>query len=244
MTAIVLLDSAAHSGPPLVATEGLTLFEIGPGVHQLRIQPQNEIPADGSWVFCLGTDHDDVSPEDFAIGDRIRIHQLIGIDAATDLLQITGRFRQPAGLPIRETITPAITATRQARTAQPDLSFIETATDFFNATTHSHRIARLLGAGITNGDYEISWVESATKAHLVGHPLSAVGGPTAVTSGFLRGAHWMAKVLIDDELQFSFDAGQDGGKERDLRLPLLTANVSKIVGTFEVAYEFELVETP
>lgn len=244
MSLLVLLDSAAHSGPPSVTAKGLTLFEVGPGVHQLRIQPDNEIPADGDWVFCLGTDNDDATPENFAIGDRIRLHQEIAIDAATDLMQIRGRFRQPANLPIRETIAPAVTTTRITRGASPDLSFIETATDFFVAAQHNNRIIRLEGAGITNDDYTVFWVESATKALLVGHPLAAAGGPTAVTTAFLRGAHWKAKVLIDDVPVFEFDVGQDGGKERDLRLPDLTANVSKLVGTFEIAYELQLVETP
>ena len=244
MSALVLLDSAAHFAPLPVTAKGLTLFEIGPGVHQLRIQPSNEIPADGDYVFCLGTDNDDAAPDDFAIGDRIRLSQLVDVDSATDFLVITGRFRQPASLPIRETITPAITVTRQARGASPDLSFIETATDFFSASAHNNRIANLTGASITDGDYEIFWVESPTKAHLVGHPLAAVGGPTAVTAGFLRGAHWRARVLLDNAQMFAFDVGQDGGKERDLRLPNLTANVSKLVGAFEIQYEFELVETP
>jgi hypothetical protein len=209
------------------------------------------------YAFCLGSDLSLPPPENYAIGDKVSILQDVALTANTKLIRIQGRFRQPEGLPVREALPSSPTSstvTRHDRIGVDDVTEITSPTNLFSSAD-DFRSVYITGAGVVAGTYRIFkggykynsgtglYSADAKYAILFGNdPLAAPGGPTNIT-GYMLGAHWKAKVILDDNVVFSFEPGRDGLKERDLLLPDLSINVNKYTVSVPIKYELELVET-
>lgn len=196
---------------------------------------------DGSHVMCLGSDLLLPSVEDYKIGDYVSVSQTINVSAPTKLITIQGRFRQPASLPIRETLPVGAEVEHVDRPVVANLGLLTTTAPFFNPT-HMLRSVFLSGAGIVDGVYRILEVRNTMQAVLNGLPNPIASTSEAVT-GYIQGAHWALNVILDGVTVFSLDPGYDGGKKRDWVLPDLSVNVSKFTGNAVLKYELRLVET-
>lgn len=305
---------------------------------------------DGKFLFCLGDDRLLPPAELYSINDVVRIEQLLTIPVGIRYLRIQSRFRQPAGMPVKEPLPIGTTVSRSERkqlttiqgvnigdgeffvlddganpavtfefdkngsvvpsailrpvditddftpeqvrdaiveavndaptldilaaavTTQPlvaleqivagtltvidgvgdpgftvvtsilDIERLVTPTAFFT-NAHHMRTAFFSGVGITPGSRKIFEIESATTAVLADTALLAPGGPITV-SGHVKGAYWEIRVFFDNNQVFKYGPGKDGGKQRDLVLPDLSINVSKLPGVHAVTYELTLAEAP
>lgn len=199
-------------------------------------------PPDGSHVMCLGSDVLLPPVEDYKIGDCVSVSQVIDLEVGTKLVKLQARFRQPADLPIRETLPGGTLVEHVDRAGVVNLGKLITTSAFFT-DAHVLRSVFLAGAGISDGFYRILEVIDSMNAVLDGLPNPTVSTTEAVT-GYVRGAHWRVSVLFETTEVFAFDPGRDGGRSRDLQMPDLSINVNRFVGSREIKYELHLAETP
>jgi len=219
----------------------LTLFEVGAGEHQLRIEPQNSSPADGDYVFCLGSDLVLPPVEDFEIGDSVQVSGTYTL-SGEDFIKLQGRFRQPAGVPQKESLPGTPTVTRTTRGAKPDITRLNVATNFFDSS-HNERDLDLQGTGIVDGTYKIAYVENPQQVVLKTSPLAAPGGPISVdTLAELVGAYWQLDIYRDTTPIYTASFGEDGIRQRDIDLPDITFQVSRLAGSITVKAILQLVK--
>jgi hypothetical protein len=240
---------------------GLSLFEIGAGSHQLRIQPNLAEAADGDWLFCLGSDLEFPPVEGFEIGDSVNISASMDLSANPDFVRIQARFRQPANMPIRETLPGTPTVTQYNRGGSPPVSVIDLATNFFDGAKHQQRSIRLEGTGINDGTYKIAFVVSPTQATLADNSiLGGPGGPVNIdTAAYMLGAHWSFIIDHDNSLTPLYSTevlggvaglssskgfGLDGGRERDYLMVNAAVVVKNLPNPSDLIFKLQLLETP
>lgn len=111
--------SAVSEGGAVIRLENLTPAAAGKGTASEDVaHPGFTIvlePPDGTRVFCLGDDLLVPPVEDYQIGDVVRISQSISLDPGTTLVRLQARFRQPAGLPLRESLPVGTEVQRSER---------------------------------------------------------------------------------------------------------------------------------
>lgn len=249
----MLYGGNLYGGDVYTGQPGLNAFEYRLGIYQGRIKPDNAVPADGMYDFCIGSDEFS-QVWDIAFNDHADLEQTLDL-TNVNYIRAIWRVRQPLTMPNTAVITGAglllggdppgtgvfnlydpVRYPIPPSSNEDNLHAVVSTVDTF-LPADLHRIVRVAGAGGNNGDKRITGVLSPRIAILDGGVV-ATANPLTPGTATLIGARWRASLSVGGVERATITETPG----RDKRRIDLVAHVSKIVGAQPVRFRLQLVE--
>ncbi len=196
------------------------------GTWQGRIQPSGFVPAEGEYVFVLGSDVEGLFQQ-LDIGDYVEIEQTAAFgreftaDDGTDTITLTAHgIAEGTALFVKN-----------SGGALPGGLSASTRYYVINATANTFQLSAILGGSA------IDITSAGTGTHYVSQNIVRFSGALRPPESLPSGVGWKASLRIDGSEKSS--RLLEIGRERNIFD--MSANVSKLVGDHDLAFRLEVV---